>query len=124
MSRSYIDYVSSVLGINEISISKPLFLFEKSSSLQSVLEPGPASELLEKILAAMGTRRNEIEIQEYDIAELKMRSMSEDIVFTSKDSEGEWTELSCKIVTYHPSVLVNFPALKKTAWESLQKARR
>ncbi len=105
-------------------MSKPIFLFEKSSSLQSILAPGPASELLEKILTAMGFKRSEIEIQEHDFAQLKTVSSPEDIVFTSQDSESKWQELNCKIATYHPSVLLSSPNLKKTAWESLQKARR
>ncbi|OQW47418.1 MAG: hypothetical protein A4S09_15330 [Proteobacteria bacterium SG_bin7] len=124
MPESYISYVSSVLGVDAISISKPVFLFEKSSDLQSVLVPGAASDLLEKILMAIGLKRSDIEIQELDFAHLKNVASLDHIVFTSQASESKWSELNCRIATYHPSVLISFPNLKKTAWESLQKARR
>lgn len=124
MAETYLDYVSSVLGLNLISATRPVVLFEKSLSLQSVLEEGPASELLEKILSAIGWKRAEVEISEHDFEQLKKLATPENIVFTSVSSAACWDQLNCKVATYHPSELLNSPNLKKTAWESLQKARR
>jgi hypothetical protein len=124
MSENYLSYVSSVLGIDVVAVPRPVFLFEKNSSLQSVLEPGPVAELLEKILSAMGWQPHEIEIRECTTAELTEQARAAEVLFTSKETEANWNLFETNVKTYHPAEMLKEPSLKKLAWESLQKLRR
>jgi hypothetical protein len=128
MAENYLSYLQTVLGVevvfNPTSSVKPVFLFEKSSSLSSVLEPGPASELLEKILSAMGWQRSQIDIKEMSISDIQNQSQGDEIIFTSLQEAKSWETLKGFVKTYHPTEMLADPSLKKSAWESLQKARR
>lgn len=129
MLVTYLSYLKSVLGIENLPVSadsstlRPLFLLEKSPNLQSVLTAGPARELFEKMLAALGFKISEIEIKEVELTSEKLALAH--VILTSVAAENNWPELKSPAVkSYHPAELIAQPALKRVAWDYLQKARR
>ncbi len=141
MSTTYLSYLQTILGIenvvmdlvtapNEVTsnsvntraTNKPLFLLEKSPSLQSVLTSGPASDLFDKMVAALGWQRHEVEVREVSLENEVGNSAH--VLFTALESETQWPQLSNGTKSYHPSELLAKPQLKRAAWELLQPARR
>ncbi len=132
MLENYLAYLKSILGIERAAISPattaigPVFLLEKSPSLQSVFAPGPTAELFEKMLAALGWKLDQVQVKEVELQEIEKQKLDENaVILTSTAQESQWPTMSLEAIkSYHPAEMVANPHLKRAAWEHLQRIRR
>ena len=119
----YFQYLSEIVGIKSILIDPNDSRLEKINLLIKVQNlsnyDAAATELLEKMIAALGLDRTIIKVSDYDFSpnkvlpEYTLSFVTNPDQFAAKDDN--------EVVTFSPEVLLKKPQLKKQAWEQMQK---
>ncbi|MDZ4661620.1 MAG: hypothetical protein SGJ18_08370 [Pseudomonadota bacterium] len=133
--NSAINYLSSVLGISGVigtyargntALNKtPLFVSVLRSLRPSLLALNEASILFDKMLAAIGFKRDKIEfleVNEVTITDLKVWTEKHSLVVILDKPEQSLLSIQPHIIwSYHPQELLINGSLKKLAWEHLKR---
>lgn len=129
--NALVNYFTSVLGIKSIVGGRPrnkkssLFVSVLRSQRPSLTLENQASQLFNKMLAAIGLERSKVEIIEVnEISEVDAKAWGEQfnrVVILDTPGAAIAPNQGSLLWTYHPQELLLNSSLKKIAWEQLKK---